>query len=275
MVSSFRDFLVEEEKVVYFTFGRINPPTVGHGLLLDKLSAKAGRNKYRVYVSQSSDPKKNPLSYKDKVKYMRKMFPKHARSIMVDKKVKNVFDVAVTLYNEGYNKIAMVVGSDRVNEFNTLLKKYNGVKARHGLYNFEKIMVISAGERDPDAEGVSGISASKQRSHASKNDFVSFSQGLPSNVSNSDAKGLFNAVRKGMNLKESTNFKQHFEMEAVSESREKYISGQLFEDGDPVVIKETDELATIFHCGSNYLIVETTHGQKLRKWLDDVEKLEA
>lgn len=274
MVSSFREFLVEEEKIVYFTFGRINPPTIGHGLLFDKLSAKAGRNKYKIYVSQSTDPKKNPLSYKDKIKYVRKMFPKHARSVIIEKKSKNVFDVAVSLYADGYTKIAMVVGSDRVNEFNTLLKKYNGVKARHGFYNFEKIMVISAGERDPDAEGASGASASKQRSFASKNDFISFSQGLPTNVSNADAKGLFNAVRKGMNLKESNNFKQHIEMKSVSESREKYVCGQLFEEGDPVVIKETDEVATISFCGSNYLIVETAHGHKMRKWIDDVEKLE-
>ena len=85
------------------------------------------------------------------------------------------------------------------------LNKYNGKKARHGLYNFMDIKVISAGERDPDADGVEGMSASKMRSAASDNDFTAFAQGLPKEFSNSDSKALFNAVRKGLGLKEETN----------------------------------------------------------------------
>ena len=97
----------------------------------------------------------------------------------------------------------MVVGEDRINEFELLLKKYNGKKARHGFYHFNSINVISSGNRDPDSEGISGVSASKQRAAASDNDFTTFAQGLPNNVSNDDAKGLFNAVRSGLGLKEA------------------------------------------------------------------------
>ncbi len=110
MINRFSQFLVEEEKTVYFTFGRMNPPTIGHGKLLDTLASKAGRNPYRVYVSQSQDKNKNPLKYKDKVKHVRKMFPKHARSVMVNNKVKTAIDAAVTLYNEGFKNMTMVVG---------------------------------------------------------------------------------------------------------------------------------------------------------------------
>jgi len=180
----------------------MNPPTTGHEKLMNELLKKSGKNPYRVYLSQSTDEKKNPLDFKYKVKTVRKFFPKHARSVMLNKKVKTVFDAVTEMYNDGFKNITMVVGSDRINEFNTLLKKYNGVKGRHGLYNFNKINVISAGDRDPDADDVSGMSASKMRSLANEGDFTQFSQGLPRNVSNSDAKKVYNEVRKGMGLKE-------------------------------------------------------------------------
>ena len=145
MINSFKSFLIEEERTVYFTFGRMNPPTIGHEKLMTKLSEKSGKNPYRVYLSHSQDAKKNPLTFNEKVKYARKMFPKHARQIMSDMKVKTVFDAATKLYNEGFKKVAMVVGSDRINEFSALLNKYNGKKGRHGFYNFENINVVSAG----------------------------------------------------------------------------------------------------------------------------------
>ena len=272
MISSFKDYLVEEEKTVFFTWGRMNPPTIGHGKLLDKLSQKSGSNPYRIYVTQSNDLKSNPLKYSNKIKVLRKMFPKHARSIILDRKVKTVFHALTNLYNEGFKRVAMVVGSDRIRSFDTLLRKYNGKKSTHGLYNFEKISVLSAGERDPDAEGVTGISASKMRYYASKGDFTSFSQGLPKNVSNADSKSLYNMVRKGMGLKEEKFFKRHLQLESVSQNRESYIRGDLYKVDDEVVIKSTGEIGKIALCGSNYVIVEVNE-MKFRKWLEDIEKV--
>lgn len=274
MINRFSQFLVEEEREVYFTFGRMNPPTIGHGKLLDTLAAKAGRNPYKVFLSQTQDPSKNPLSYSDKIKHTRKMFPKHARSIMINKEVKTAVDAIVSLYDQGFRKVTMVVGQDRVVAFDTLLKKYNGVQARHGFYNFASINVVSAGERDPDADGIEGASASKQRVYAKDNDFISFSQGIPSNVSTADARKLFNDVRKGMGLSEETHFKNHVQLEPVNEAREKYVRGQLFNIGDQVIIKESDEVGVVTVLGSNYLIIETADGKKLRKWLDKVELVE-
>lgn len=272
MINSFRNFLVEEEKTVFFTFGRMNPPTIGHEKLLDKLAKSAGKNPYRVFLSQSQDNKKNPLTYKDKVKAARKMFPKHARSIMLDTSVKTVFDALVKLYNEGYKNVSMVVGSDRIREFDILIKKYNGKKANHGMYNFEKITIVSAGERDPDAEGATGMSASKMRAAASDGDFSQFAQGLPKNVSNADAKSIYNAVRSAMGLKEQKEFKNKVTFEPVNDLRESYMDGKLFDEGEEVVIKESGIVGKITYLGSNYLIVESK-GERYRKWLTQVEKV--
>lgn len=270
MINSFKNYLVEEEKTVYFTFGRMNPPTIGHEKLLDALSKKAGKNPYKVYLSQSQDTNKNPLGYKDKIKLARKMFPRHARSIMLDAKIRNVFDIMKKLYDEGYRNVAMVVGSDRLREFDILLKKYNGKKGKHGLYNFKTITVISAGERDPDADGAEGMSASKMRAAAKSGDFSQFAQGLPKSIGNAEAKKVYNAIRSAMGLKEQKEFKNHVQLNPVSDLRESYVDGKLYEVGDTVVVKESGEVGTVKMLGSNYVIVEST-GTQHRKWLDAVE----
>jgi|TARA_B100000085_G_C18546287_1_gene514020 hypothetical protein len=273
MHTSFKQFLVEEEKTVYFTFGRMNPPTIGHGKVLEALAKKSAKNPYKVFLSQTKDSKKNPLTYQDKIKAVRKMFPRHARSIMLDKKVKNAMEAASSLYDEGYKNLVMVVGSDRINEFSTLLKKYNGKDGRHGFYNFKNINVISAGDRDPDAEGATGMSATKMREFARENNFTSFSQGLPKNVSNPDAKKMFNDVRKGMGLKEENEFKRHVQLETVSETREAFVRGELFEVGQDVIIEKTGEVGKIEIIGSNYVIVDI-NGNRSRQWPEAIEIVE-
>jgi len=269
---SFRDFLVENTEEAVITFGRFNPPTTGHEKLLDKVAKVAGSAKYFIFASQSSDAKKNPLSYEQKIKFMRKMFPKHARSIMMDKSVKNMLNAAVVMYDKGFKKLTVVVGSDRVSEFNGLLNKYNGENARHGFYNFEGgINVVSAGERDPDAEGVTGMSASKMRAAASDNDFATFSKGLPSKFRG--GKDLFNAVRAGMGLEENASLPK-VQFDPVNETREAYVRGELFEEGQQVRIKTTGEEGTVKVLGANYLVMETADSPCKRVWLDNIEVIE-
>ena len=183
-------------KSVAFTFGRFNPPTTGHEKLMDKTRG-ANRN-YRVYASQSQDSKRNPLNHRNKIKYMKGMFPAHARKISKDK-MTTALDAMVQLYKEKHTDVLMVVGSDRVREFDSLLKKYNGVKARHGFYNFKTINIKSAGERDPDGEGVRGMSASKMRKAAQNNDYNSFKKGLP--MGYRDGEKLFKDVQRQMRVK--------------------------------------------------------------------------
>ena len=255
-----------------FTFGRFNPPTVGHEKLIEKVHA-VSKGTYRVYASQSVDAKKNPLSYNDKIKFLRKMFPRHARSIISDVKIRTAFDALDSLYEQGYRQVTFVVGSDRVEEFDKTLNKYNGEKRDGGFYNFEGgVQVVSAGERDPDSEDVSGMSASKMRAAAKDNNFELFARGLPSGFR--EAQKLFNAVRSGMGLKESYNFRQHIQLPTVSKEREAYVNGELFQVGDVVEVKESQEIGQIQRLGSNYVIIETYEGKKQRKWLKDVVRIE-
>jgi len=268
-IKSFSDYIVESSREATFTFGRYNPPTIGHEVLFNKVKDIARGGNYRIYASQTVDQKKNPLEYKSKIKLLRKMFPKHARNIIEDTKVRNVFDVLVQMYDEGFHKVQLVVGSDRIKEFEILLNKYNGVKGRHGFYKF-KINVVSAGERDPDSDGADGMSASKMRMAAQQNDLKLFSSGLPSNFKKTE--DLFNAVRKGMGLTESKSFRKHIELSPVSETREEYVEGSLFKVGDLVRIKESKEEGKIIYCGSNYLMIESNNIRK-RVWLDAVENI--
>lgn len=271
-MKKFSDFLKEAptpEKEIVFAFGRFNPPTNGHEKLMDKVLSVSKGGAYRIYPSQSQDQKKNPLSFDEKVKFMRKMFPKHARNIIADKNIKTAIDVATKLYQEGYTKVSMVVGSDRITEFETTLNKYNGVKARHGYYNFKDgVKIVSAGERDPDSDDVSGMSASKLRAAAVANDFETFSKGMPSAYK--EVQKLFNAIRKGMGLKESYDFRKHIRLEAVSEQREAYVRGELFKEGDLVESMGEDQYGQVVLLGSNYVLVEYSDGTRKRKWINDL-----
>ena len=253
-MKSFKQFNEEKERHIVFTFGRFNPPTIGHGKLLAKVASLAFGNDYRIYASQSSDPKKNPLQYKEKIKVMRKMFPKHGRNIVEDKNAKTALHIASILFEQGFTKITMVVGSDRVKEFKKLLNQYNGSKGRHGYYNFKDgIQIASAGERDPDAEGVTGMSASKMRQAAIDGDFKLFTTGLPKAYG--EDMTLFNLIRKRMGLKEMTNFRKHIQLPSISEKREQYILGEIFNEGDKAYTEDNVEI-TIAERKSNFIIAE-------------------
>ena len=188
-------------KTAVFVFGRFNPPTIGHGKLLNALTAIAQREggKALVYTSGTQDAKKNPLSKKQICKYMKKAFPKEKKHFQTRSNVKTALDVAVELH-EKYDKLVMVVGSDRVSDFSSLLNTYNGIKSKHGFYKYKEIDIISAGERDPDAEGATGMSASKMRAAAVQGDFDAFKSGLPTEMKEKDIKNMFNDVRVGMRL---------------------------------------------------------------------------
>lgn len=271
MIKGFKQYTEQAVKPVVFTFGRFNPPTTGHLKLLDKVAKIAKGNKYRIYASQSNDPKKNPLQYKEKVQFMRKMFPKHGRNIVINSKVNNALQIASELHNEGFNKLIMVVGGDRVSEFQKLLDRYNDVKGRHGYYNFiEGIEVVSAGERDPDAEGVTGMSASKMRAAAASGDLKSFQMGLPKGYS--DGVTLFNTLRKRMGLKELNDFREHVQLEKISDIREAYARGEIFNIGDtvynkdnqPIIISERKPNFIISKFGKKYWITDLSEKKRIK-----------
>ena len=266
---------LQEAKSVAFTFGRFNPPTIGHEKLINKVKSVSA-NDYKIYLSRSEDPKKNPLSARQKLTYMKKMFPSHARNIEINP-TNMVLDLATDLHKKGYTDITMVVGSDRVREFEGILKKYNDVKSRHGYYNFDNINVVSAGERDPDAEGASGMSASKMRAAAAKGDLQSFRKGLPTGV---DAMKIMNDVRKGMRLAASSGSVGAFlgyrekpiaSMEEFEQNqvRDLYVREMIFNIGDKVDYVKEDIEGIVKRRGTNYVVLEDNNNNLHKAWIWD------
>ena len=202
----FRDFILEAtEKHAVMAFGRMNPPTTGHAKLVDKVKEVAAEHNasHHVILSHSQDPSKNPLSAKDKLKHAKRFFPNTNLSTS-DSEHPTFLHHAAKLHKQGVTHLHMVAGSDRTDEYKKKLAQYNG-KHEGALFNFKKITVHSAGERDPDAEGAEGMSASKMRGHASTGNFKEFNKGIPSHVQPHHAKELFSDVRKHMGIKESVD----------------------------------------------------------------------
>jgi hypothetical protein len=199
-----KDFILKEEKEKHavLAFGRMNPPTTGHQVLVNKVHdvAKQHNASHHVVLSGSQDKAKNPLSSAQKLKHAQRFFPKTNVSVAT-KEHPNFLKQAEKLHKSGATHLHMVAGSDRVGEYHTLLHKYNGTH-KGALFNFKHIKVHSAGERDPDAEGTSGMSASKMRGHASTGNYKEFKKGIPSHVKDHHAKELYDEVRSGMKVKE-------------------------------------------------------------------------
>tara|TARA_Y100000385_G_scaffold61230_1_gene59818 strand:+ start:1544 stop:3781 length:2238 start_codon:yes stop_codon:yes gene_type:complete len=257
-------------KTLAFTFGRFNPPTIGHEKLINKV-ASVRADDYRIYLSRSEDAKKNPLSARDKLSIMKQMFPRHARKIVINT-TNMILDICTELHNQGITEIFMVVGSDRVREFETIINKYNNVKSRHGYYNFDNVNVVSAGERDPDAEGATGMSASKMRAAAAKGDLASFKKGLPSGV---DADRLMKQVRKGMRLAANYIYMkkaqpiasmEEFEQQQI---RDLYIRDQIFNIGDKVDYVKEDIKGTVQRKGTNFIVLEDSNNNLHKAWIWD------
>jgi len=228
----FKQFLEEQkEKHAVLAFGRMNPPTVGHAKLVDKVKevAKEVGGSHHVVISHSQDEKKNPLSAQDKLKHAKRFFPDTNLSTS-DKEHPTFLQHAAKLHKAGATHLHMIAGSDRVDEYKSKLAQYNG-KHKGALYNFKHITVHSAGERDPDAEGVSGMSASKMRGHAENGNFKEFKKGIPKHVAPEHAKELYHDVRKGMNIKEDVNY--FFEQLLTEGVHDKAIFKAVFLSGGP------------------------------------------
>ena len=192
-------------KPVVMAFGRMNPPTTGHEKLVNKVKeiAKDYNAPHHIIISHSVDAKKNPLDIASKLKHAQRFFP-NTNIESSSKEHPTFLQHAARLHAMGHDHLIMVAGSDRIPEYEKKLQQYNGT-AKGSLYNFKKIEVKSAGQRDPDAEGAEGMSASKMREHAQNNDFHSFKQGVPAHVPEKHARELFRDVRGGMGLHESVN----------------------------------------------------------------------
>jgi hypothetical protein len=188
--------LFEEPRTAVMAFGRMNPPTIGHKKLVDKIKSYNGD--HYVFLSQSQKPKTDPLDFTEKLRYAKFFFP---GVTIGHPEVKTIIQALSKISSLGYKNLIYVAGSDRVQAFEELINKYNNQPDKSGniAYAFDNIQVVSAGERDPDADGAEGMSASKMRQAAADGDMESFKQGVPQPEL---ADEMFKAVRKGMGLME-------------------------------------------------------------------------
>ena len=258
---------------VVITFGRFNPPTVGHEKLLKSASSEASRLGYdlKIYPSRSVDAKKNPLQPGAKIEYMKKMFPDYEESIKDDPNARTIFDVLEACFNLGYKAVTIVVGQDRLSEFQSLAQKYNG-----DLYDFEDLQVISGGARDPDSEGIEGMSASKMRDAVAKDDFKAFAKGIP-NIGNMEKKNLFNLIQKSMGATDE-QLRGTIAAETWTYApkldpfglRIAYLKEQIFKVGSLVENVNTGVRGRITRRCANHVIVQTPEHTMYKAWLRDL-----
>lgn len=251
---------------IVITFGRFNPPHVGHEKLINRVADEAHSSgaDYMIYPSHSNDPKKNPLDFGTKLNAMQHMFPSHASNIANDpQNGRNIFDVLKNLHAQGYDSVKVVVGDDRVKEFTNMTSKYNGK-----TYNFGKLDVVSAGERDPDSDDVEGMSASKMRKAAMENDYDAFKKGLPKDMAAKEAKAIYMQLRRSMNIDEQTwEVAPKLEEENL---REAYRNGEIFNVNDIVENLNTGVIGRIITRGTNYVIVVDEENRVFRNWIKDL-----
>ena len=264
---------VEKTKgTLTLAFGRFNPPHAGHQQLMDVAaqSAEAEESDYIIVPSRSQDAKKNPLDADTKVSVMRQMFPQHSERIVNDGANRTIFDVLKKAHNDGYTNVRIVAGQDRVKEFDKLSQNYNGQ-----LYQFDNMEVVSSGDRDPDAEGMEGLSSSRMRLAAAEGDFKTFRAGLPEGVPRKSALELFDTVRQTMNVKEMKEFWNIWEIAPKYDTenlRESYVKKEIFNIGDRVENLNTGLIGRIIRRGANHLICVSENNIMFKSWVKDLQE---
>ena len=254
-------------------FGRFNPPHAGHQQLMDIAAASAEEEEggeYIIVPSRSQDPKKNPLDADTKVSMMRNLFPQHSERIVNDGANRTIFDVLKKAHNDGFTNVRIVAGQDRVKEFDKLSQNYNGQ-----LYQFDNIEVASSGDRDPDSDGVEGLSSSRMRLAAAEGDFKTFRSGLPEGTPRKMAMTLFDTVRQTMNVQEMKEFWNIWEIAPKYDAenlRESYIKKQIFNIGDRVENLNTGLIGRIIRRGANHLICVAENNIMFKSWVKDLRE---
>ena len=257
---------VGRKQPVVFAFGRLNPPTIGHQKLIDKVITMAKRVKGLpvLYVSASQDKNKNPLTAKQKLDYLKKIYPRGIQLMPATGNERTFMEILKNRFDKRYTDVYMVAGSDRVLEFKKLIKKYNGKD-----YNFDTVNVVSAGERDPDAEGVTGMSASKMRALAKQNNYKDFRSGLMKNTKEKDAMKLFKDLKNQMGVREDM-VPPSSDSDELQVIRENYHNGEIFNMNETVENLKDGSIGKIIKRGPNYVQYEMEDGGVKRAWLDDI-----
>ena len=227
-------FLREDDRATaVFAFGRFNPPTIGHQKLIETVlsTAEKANGKAYLFLSHKQNNKTDPLDFKSKQSYIQQFYPNLA---VGDAGANTIIKALQKIQAEGRTRIIMVAGSDRVEEFQKLLNQYNGKPDKQGndLYKFDSIDVVNAGQRDPDAEGVSGASASKARELANKgqeHEFTKIAMG------GDKSKFIYNKIQDALGV-------------TIDENNKK-LYNESMTDGKPTVYLDMDGVLADFFGG--------------------------
>lgn len=293
-------FLEAQESTAVFTYGRNNPPTIGHEKLFDKTmeTAKKHGTQAHIFTSHSQDNKKNPLSGEHKVKLIKHAYPE-AHVASSSKEMPSLLHIAKHLHEQGHKHLVMVAGSDRVKEYKEKLNQYNGTHDK-AMYNFKSIKVVSAGHRDPDAEGAAGMSGTKLRSHAIAGNKEKFKSGLMSKLSDEHKNDVYHHVRKALGVnevydphlkvseyqwgeKKGTDHMKNMtpgetpstvvnDKNKTEKIREQYVAGEIYKIGQ-LVEMENGARGTISYRGSNYVTVSLSENKQVKCWLDSIKEV--
>ena len=231
-------FLREDDRsTAVFAFGRFNPPTIGHEKLIETVlqTAQKANGKAYLFLSHKQNNKTDPLDFKSKQSYIQQFYPNLA---VGDAGANTIIKALQKIQAEGRTRIIMVAGSDRVEEFEKLLNQYNGKpdKAGNDLYKFDDIKVVNAGQRDPDAEGVSGASASKARELAAKGQEHEFSRIA---MGGNKSKFIYNKIQDAIGV-------------TIDENNKKLYNEDMT-DGKPIVYLDMDGVLADFFGGVEFL----------------------
>lgn len=200
------------EKRIVIAFGRFNPPTTGHALLIAFLTKTANRlgADARVYASPTTDAKKNPLPFREKVQFLRQLFP---RVTFNDNPALNTpFSAYADASKAGYKDITVIVGADRVRDF----EKFGAylLPAGSSKYNAAKHIDVSQYRVLAIPRGAGAISATLMRGYAVANDFRSFLAGTPGQNA-TVAKKIFTSVRRHMRIREQQAYRKAIQQKVL------------------------------------------------------------
>ena len=255
-----------EGPAVVITFGRFNHPSLGHENLINAVQEQAEEleAEYRIYPSRTSDKKQNPLDFKIKYNILQHIFPDHAENIVNDpENGDNIYDILTSLHDEGYEHVVIVCGDENVQKYEKIAQKYNG-----SVYDFYGVEVVGAGMSDPDTDKTEGITSSMMRKAALENDYETFKQGLPGNVSKKECRAIYRQVRNALNLKEDL-WKISPSLD-INNLREEYYQGNIYNLGEHVLDSVTGISGKIVTRGSNYVIFVDEQKKIHRTWIKDL-----
>lgn len=246
------------ERRIVIGYGRFNPPSIDHEIFLNTVKEQANGEEYRIYLSQSCDPLKNPLDLQTKYNLMCRMFPEHADKFVCDNNIHSFFDVLKSLNTTKYGKIDVVVGENRISEFQNLTLKYN-----KKLYSFSEVNFIPSPDRK--------ITSSRMRKSIVENDYETFRSGLPENFDEELSLKYFEDLRKSISCDEPL-WKIAPKLDSKS-LRENYIDGSLFPVGSIVENLNTGLIGKVIRRGANHIICITKEGYLFKSWIKDLNEV--